>query len=710
MRLLVLLVWCGILINVPVNAHVVNADTTQPLDWHSPQIDRVVSIGYPQGMTEEIEGKHCMSGSMLNIDVLDDYAYDIDESVLVEVEFDLERSSTGVEVLYDRSVDSPGMQRIELPVGDERWYRKTFTLDRARFAGGPMGTVALHYTDFSIGAIPRGRDGVSKVTVCSIELKRSYETIQPQAYGSLLLRVLDEDNRPTPARVGIYDATGRMPLPTEQAVTLKFGSKLSRTIALRQGSVSWPAKNLQVFYIDGSYRAKLPIGVYNIIAARGLEYRISSRSIVIEANKDTTVAMNLQRWANMTAKGWYSGDTHMHYPRNDTRDDVNVRLLMQGEDLHVANLLQAGSSGAVYGKQDRWGEQRRYGDWPYTLVSGQEDPRTLHLGHTVGLDLKEPVHSDPEHYYLYDRTFENVRRQGGVIGYAHAAGSRMHAPKGLSLDVPYGLVDLVEVLQAGTLGTERWFDFLNLGYKLTPSAGSDAPYFDHYPGSVRNYVYVGGNSSVHRWFEGLKAGRTFVTNGPMLQFTVNGKPMGAEVKVNAGDVLSIDAVATINPDVDRIHKLELIEQGRVVEQTVSEEGAERLQLSHDMKAVQGTWFVLKAAGGRGRSQLKGDAFGGADVSAVSAPIYISVASGGSFCKLAAVPEIVADMKQQLRAIVEADVVNGFELEPWDTREPRKKYWTSQRALLQERINGATKAYDAILSDAKHRRCRLHGME
>lgn len=704
----ILLVHTALLINAPISAHVIGADTTEPLTWHSHQISRVVSMGYPQGLAAKVEDKDCMSGSVLSIDVLDDYAYDIDETVQVEVEFDLSASSSEVEFLYDRSIDSPGVQRINLPAAsDGRWYKHTFTLDRARFAGGPMGTVALYYTDFSIGAMSNASAGESKVTVCNIELKRSYTTLRPKAYGSLSLKVLDEDDAPVPARIGIYDATDRMPIPTEEAVPLKFGSDLSRTITLRQGSVSWPNRNFQVFYVDGSYHARLPVGVYNIVATRGLEYRILRRSVVVDANKETTAAIKLQRWTHMAQQGWYSGDTHMHYARNDALDDESIQLLMQGEDLNVANLLQAGSSGAVYGKQYRWGEQGRHGLLPYTLVSGQEDPRTLHLGHTIELNLSEPVHSPPEHYYLYHRTFENIHRQGGINGYAHVAGPRRYAPKGMALDIPYGLVDLVEVLQAGNLGTERWFDFLNLGYKLTPSAGSDAPYFDHYPGSVRNYVFVGNNYSTQKWFDNLKAGQTFVTNGPMLHFMVNGKSMGSKIAIKSGDVLSIAATATMNPDIDRLHKLELIEQGEVVAQATSEEGAERLELNHHAKVAHGTWLVLKASGSNSRSQLEGASFGGTTVAAVSAPIYVYV-DGSGFCKPAAVPGIVADLKEQLQKIVAADVANEFEMEPWDTLEPRKKYWASQKVLLQERISTAGKTYDDLLSRAGRQQCRLEG--
>ena len=65
----------------------------------------------------------------------------------------------------------------------------------------------------------------------------------------------------------------------------------------------------------------------------------------------------------------------------------------------------------------------------------------------------------------------------------------------------------------GRLGTEPWYDFLNLGYKILPDAGSDFPYMD-LPGVVRNYVKIDGPFSTDAWFEGFRRGNMYVTNGP----------------------------------------------------------------------------------------------------------------------------------------------------------------------------------------------------
>lgn len=114
-----------------------------PLDWHTPQINSVMTGGFnggEAGYTSEIGGKHCMTGNGFTIDVLDDYAYDIDEKVEVEVEFDLKTSHSQLELWYDESapinaVDNGLMGhtiRVELPAYSEkrRWYKETFILKK----------------------------------------------------------------------------------------------------------------------------------------------------------------------------------------------------------------------------------------------------------------------------------------------------------------------------------------------------------------------------------------------------------------------------------------------------------------------------------------------------------------------------------------------------------------------------------------------------
>ena len=267
----------------------------------------------------------------------------------------------------------------------------------------------------------------------------------------------------------------------------------------------------------------------------------------IKANQTAEVTVALERYVNMPAKGWYSGDAHIHLTRDNVADPV-IWGMVAAEDVHVGNLLEMGNISGTHFKQPKeWGRASRFERDGHFILSGQEDPRTWFLGHTIHHNLQTPIHAAPNEYFLYKKVFDESHAQGGVSGFAHAGwGQRGADPaqmdRGMALLAPFGSVDFIEVLQGGRLTSDGWYRLLNLGLRVTPAAGSDWPYTD-FPGVVRNYVKLDGPLNVDRWFESFRAGHTYVTNGPLVELTVNGQPMGSEIRVKKGTKLEILASA-----------------------------------------------------------------------------------------------------------------------------------------------------------------------
>lgn len=671
----------------------------QPLDWHTDQIARVVSNEAFQTIpakTAVVEGRSCLVGAAFNFDVLDQYAFDIDETV--ELTLGLGPLPRGehdaVGVSYDAGDRAFPFEPIQPPAAasEAPIHDVTLPLARARFANlGAFGT------DFSIVSFAG-----TPITVCDVRLERSYATPVPRAFGRAVIELLDAQGRPVAARVGLFDDTGRMPLPNEQAVAIPLYEDRTRMPALRpagaeyflaSGGAVWPVRHRAAFYVDGRYEARLPAGRYELVVTRGPEHRIAHRSFTIEEDQATPVRLTLRRWDDLPARGWYSGDVHVHAARRSRHDDAPLLALMQAEDLHVANLLQMGNSGTVHFRQYGWDPVHDDERPSFLLTPGQEDPRTLRHGHTIHLNIREPVRL-PERYLLYHEVFEATRAQGAVVGYAHVWDGSSYLEglghrRGLALDVPFGLVDFVEVLQMGGDNTDTWFDFLNLGYALTPAAGSDYPYIENVPGTVRSYVKVDGAFTSQAWFEGLKAGRTFVTNGPMLGFSVNGRDMGAQLELEPGDALVIEADATLNPDFGTLARLELIEQGEVVETVSTSDERGRLRLTYRAPARHGTWFVVRAHGSGMAAP--------AELVALSAPVYVRV-GGESFWKPSAVADIATRLEAELRKMLVPAAENP-ELETWETRESDLAHWESQRPLLEQRIEAAEAIYDGLIERA-----------
>jgi len=680
---------------VPLQAHNVEARYIEPMPWHKPHFARVVALGYAElgldldrshAEMKTIAGNSCIVGNMVAFEVDHQYAYDIDEPVDLTLTYAPEFTTAPIVVLWNKN---GGTGRAELTISPEPGMtlrRVKVTLDRARFAN--FGTQGV---DIAVGSpedVPGSGIPKGKVALCDIEITRSGKTPSPNAFGNVHLDVKDATTGAlVPARVGIYDATGRAPLPSDQALLVERFADKVRLLTVDPRAF-WPSDNRVAFYVKGSYEGKLPAGAYELIVTRGPEFRLHHSRFEVRKGQTTQVSVDLGRYANLPGRGWFSGDDHIHLARDENRD-MTVWTQVAAEDVHVGNLLQMGNIAGTYFEQPAWGKAGRFEQDGYLIASGQEDPRTGQLGHTIHHNLQKPIHLSPDTYFLYHRVFEESHRQGGISGYAHLNAGWFNVRRGVALDVPFGNVDFLEVFQAGKLLTDIWYDFLNLGYKLTPSAGSDFPYTD-LPGVVRDYVKLDGSYDPDAWYASFRAGHCYVTDGPFLEFTVNGHQMGDEIHVPRGTRLDIVAQAQLNPDVDKLDRLELVALGDVVG-TESAHGQDRVQLDTQLTAEHSMWIAVRAYGARQEEWNV--------TAAHSAPVYV-VVDGEPTWKREAVPQIVERERNTLKEILTVPLIPAEDLEAFETSKLLLEQWPKQLQLLRPRVQQADEMYQQLLERAQ----------
>jgi hypothetical protein len=677
--------------SLPLRAHGTEARRVELLSWTRDRIVRVIGANRSElGLngskvateTRTIAGRSCLFGDLFAFDVADHYAFDIDEAVDVTITYapDFTQPFT---VAWDRNGGDGFGRSQEMP--SERGMplrQSTVRMERARLAG-----LGIMKTDFAVAA----RGGI---TLCDIAVTRTGMTKPHTAPGSIRIQVIDaETGRELPARVGLYDATGRTPLPSEQAILVHRYADETRLFWVAP-QLAWPSINRQAFYVRGSYEAQVPSGAYQLVVTKGPEYRAHAATVTVRAGQTGALTVSLQRYLNQPMRGWYSGDTHLHLMR-DTTDDLDVWGQVAAEDISVGNLLEMGNIVTTHFRQPAWGKTGRFARDGHMIASGQEDPRTTQRGHTIHHNLEKPLHLAKDEFFSYHKVFEASHAQGGVSGYAHY-GQLFNGRRGLALDVPFGLVDFIEVLQGGRLDTAAWYPFLNLGYKVSPAAGSDYPYFGpSLPGAERYYVKLDREFDADAWYASFKSGHVFVTNGPMLDFTVNGEPMGEELRVAKGTKLEIVASVDLNPDIDQLGRLELVVHGDVVA-TQQAKGQDHVAIRKTLVADRSMWIAVRAYGTReapaqGQVQTMGPV-------AHSAPIYV-VVDGRPFYKTSAVPQLVKEQRQHLQDLLSAPVDPMGDLEAWETVDVLARQWERQRQQLRPRISEADAKYDAILRKA-----------
>jgi hypothetical protein len=667
-----------------VQGHGSEARYVEEIQWKKPRIAHTYALSYTElgigagrgiAQMRTIGNRQCVTGATLGFDVDDQYAFDIDEPVTVKLTYATQFSKPFA-IYWDAS-SGEGLGRRDVAVEPGEQFREvTVTLERARFAG--QGTRGV---DIAVGA---GFGGT--LALCDVEVTRSNATKAAQPAGQLQLELRDAaSGQPIPARVGLYDASGRLPLPSNDALLVHRFSDEVRRLWVSQRAF-WPTANRQAFYVNGRYSASVPAGSYELVVARGIEYRAHRGRVEVRPGQTATVRVDLQRYADLVGRGWYSGDGHVHIGRDIVRDEP-AWAHTAGEDVRLANLVQMGNLSRTHFDQPAWGKAGQFERGGYVIVSGQEDPRTVQHGHTLHHNLQAPVHLSTDEYFSYQHAFEEAKRQGGVSGYAHH-GELFNGRRGLALDVPFGIVDFIEVLQNGRLATDAWYGFLNLGYKILPNAGSDYPYMD-LPGVVRNYAKIDGAFTPEAWFDAFRSGRMYVTNGPFLELRVNGQPMGSELRVAKDSRVEVVAEADLNPEVDALSHIELVVHGDVVA-TEQANGQNRIALRAEVAADRSKWLAVRAWGKRQeRSHM---------TIAHSAPVYI-VVNGQPFWKTEALPALVAEQRGRLDEFVTATVDPRGDLEPWETLALMQQEWERQRALLKPRVEEAHRRYQLILDRA-----------
>ena len=354
----------------------------------------------------------------------------------------------------------------------------------------------------------------------------------------------------------------------------------------------------------------VPAGAAQVTVVRGLAVVPVERTVQVSPGATAEVRVDLEPVWDAAAAGWRSADLHFHLnyggPYRLHPDDM--RDALAGEALDVGTPL-------VANLHERLGEQQWFG-WrtgePPIVRMGQE-VRSHFLGHVglIGTDaLYWPWIWGPG-YQVYgqdDRTNGQVtafaRRQGGLASYMHPTGAEPFAdpaapslPAELVADGILGDLQAIELacLWSDELGTaEAWYQFLNLGWPVVATAGSDMMlnfYRTMAPGTARAYVHTDGATDFDSYLRGLKAGRSFVTNGPLLELEVDGSGPGETVAVGPDEARWTLALHTAV----EVSRVEIMVNGEVA-WTGEADGQSTQRFSGTVPLPPGGWIAARALG------------------------------------------------------------------------------------------------------------------
>ena len=419
-----------------------------------------------------------------------------------------------------------------------------------------------------------------------------------------------EDGTPTPSRLSIRNENGK---PVSPPNTFGFGEGRSGF------HLSSPSLN----------RFLLPPGTYQVAAMKGFEYAPVNKSVTLAEGTHTKLPLVLRRSMDLSKRGWYPGDHHVHlfrhagsiYPFMNLDDVYNIA---QGEGLAYVGFMGEDQ----VEPSDRLRESNAFLGWFMPELT-----RDL-WGHLCPIGLFEWPRME-RHRELWPMNvdwMDAAEKAGGAIAYAHPYArlndeslekvlsdpTTGHAARELPVDAALGRRFTIDMVTEEGFGSDDgvklrdYFRLLNLGFRLGVSGSTDhhADQGRQPPGAMRTYVRA-QRLALDNIAQAYREGRTFATNGPLLLLTVNGAQPGDAFKVNPGDPVDCAVEAFSNWS---IGEATLWYNGEAVKKWSAPSGA-TIRARHRLTVPRSGWIAATA---------NSPAAGAGGQFAITSPVYVEV--------------------------------------------------------------------------------------
>jgi hypothetical protein len=448
--------------------------------------------------------------------------------------------------------------------------------------------------------------------------RRSIEVLAPASIPVEVALVDGSTGELSPARVRFVAADGRY-LPPDghrDEVNPGFFEDVGADLVLGGSAYA---------YVPGAFQIHLPAGTVKVEAVAGFDRRPIRETIAVEP---TTRRIELAFGSPIRPRDdrWLTADSHVHFVAPST-----AILQAAAEDIDLVNLLAA-----------QWGELfTSVTDFPWgsmadpagrrRVVVGTENRQNM-LGHLALLGARTPTlplasGGPPEgrmggalEVLLADWA-DRCRAAGGLV-----IGAHFPLPYAeIAADIVEGRIDALEAQALSPRLDDptivEWYRFLGLGYRLPIVAGTDKMSSEVPIGAVRTYTHLreGDERSFDGWAHAVRAGRTFISSGPVVELAVEGREPGDVVAMTGPGDLEVEARVLAAQSV--VSDLELVVNGRVVASAAAPGGGStELTLRERVRIEAGSWVAARSRSGH---EIQ-SAFT-TSMAAHTSPVYVEVA-------------------------------------------------------------------------------------
>ncbi len=469
--------------------------------------------------------------------------------------------------------------------------------------GNPQVTIAPGQTRTVMTSIYTGSTGNQNTTLNLSQINggasRSLAVnISSSAPATIVGTIMDQDdNTVSPGRIWANGPDNQLRVGTEFANNSTLTNKPTINFPGRQRLYSMP-----FFYSDGTFEVMVPAGSVELTLERGPEHPLVNQTVNVSPGQTLQVNLQSSRVYNMKQLGWYSGDTHIHWAKNWWSENEDLTLLdmvMRAEDLRVANNLllyqhqDSPQSPFIKPDQAPMGPVPGYsGSKDYHIQMAEEYRNDFMYGHINLLGITERVEpvatgqgsggpAGTLDYPTNKTAIDQARAMGGINVEAHGLGHPNASY--VVANVAHDIADTIDQLPP-----EDYYDFLNAGFKIGLSNGSDHP--ARLAGEARVYTKVDGPFTYEKWLDGMRNGRTFTTSGPLLFLNVNGAEIGEEICASQNSNLTVTATAYSRYP---IGNFQIVSNGTIIHDV--DVAGNSYQTTINVPANEAKWFVARCS-------------------------------------------------------------------------------------------------------------------
>ncbi len=430
------------------------------------------------------------------------------------------------------------------------------------------------------------------------------ELIFLRPHTPLRIEVQDERGNAVASRISIMDGKGKFHAPSAALIHADDSRFASQTF------------ESHYFHQEGPVQLMVPEDKLSITVSHGPEYEMAKMEIDTRQER-RPIVVKLKKLTMPQSFGlWWSGDVHVHMNYGGHYRNTPASLVHQAkaENLNFVYNL-------IVNKEQRIIDQPFFSNLPdhtsteeVMLLHGQEF-HTFFWGHLGLLGLNDhliiPDYSGypqtaveslfPNNNFIADRAHE----QDGLVGYVHPFEKSEIFPdqsstltNELPVEAALGKIDYYEVIGFAEHKTSEyvWYQLLNCGFKIPAAAGTDAmANYASLRGPVGlNRVYVKGEGTLDQklFQKNLKAGKSFVTNGPMIGFKVGQASPGDSLMISPkGQKLTYSGfLRSLIP----VEHVEVVWNGEVVATHAKNSPVASLDISGSIQVKGPGWMLLRA--------------------------------------------------------------------------------------------------------------------